>query len=302
MTRPETDVVIGAFSYTGRYIARRLLATGKRVVTLTRHPQDDPEISAYPLNFNDPAKLVGHLAGVTTLYNTYWVRFAYGDVSFDRAVANSRVLVQAARDAGVRRIVHVSIANASSASPLPYFRGKGLVEEAIQQSGLSYGILRPTLVFGREDVLVNNITWFLRRIPVFGVPGDGSYPVQPVYVDDLAGLAVGLGEDGRNMVIDAAGPETLSFEAMVRLLARVIKARVKILHLSPDTMATAASFASRFLHDVVLTRDEIDGLMAGLLISRDPPRGTTRFTEWIPEHAGLLGEDWRSELGRHYRL
>src|SRR3989442_7966074 len=188
----EFSVVTGAFSYTGKYIAQRLLALGQPVKTLTRRPPVDPEkrLSVGPLDFADRDGLASGLRGATTLYNTYWVRFPRGRVTFEQAVANSERLIEAAVAAGVRRIVHISVTNAEASSSLPYFRGKGLVEEAIKRSGLSYAILRPTLIFGQEVILLNNIAWFLRRVPVFGIPGNGSYRVQPVFVEDVADLAV----------------------------------------------------------------------------------------------------------------
>ena len=181
----------GAFSYSGAQIAARLLATGRGVRTLTYHP-DRPhplqaEIEANPYRFDDPAALARSLDGVSTLYNTFWVRFDQGTTSFTNAIEYSRMLFFAARRAGVERIVHVSITNASLESPLPYFRGKALVEYALAQSGVPYSIVRPTWIFGgARDVLANNIAWILRRMPAFALPGDGSYPVQPVHVDDLA--------------------------------------------------------------------------------------------------------------------
>src|SRR3989442_5900057 len=191
----EFSVVTGAFSYTGKYIAQRLLALGQPVKTLTRRPPVDPDkhLSVAPLDFTDRDGLAGALRGASTLYNTYWVRFPRGRVTFEQAVANSERLIEAAVAAGARRIVHISVTNAEATSSLPYFKGKGLVEEAIKRSGLSYAIIRPTLIFGQEDVLLNNIAWFLRRMPGFGIPADGSYRVQPVFVEDVADLAVFAG-------------------------------------------------------------------------------------------------------------
>ena len=85
--------------------------------------------------------------------------------------------------------------------------------------GVPYAIIRPTLVFGDGDLLLNNMAWALRRFPVFPVCGSGDYPVQPVYAEDLAAQAVEAGSQSENSVADAAGPDTFSFEALLRLLA-----------------------------------------------------------------------------------
>ena len=302
----ELCVVTGAFGYLGRYIARLLLAEGKRVLNLTGHPRRpdpfDGQVAVASLDFSDPEGLTRSLQGAVTLYNTYWVRFPRGRMTFDRAVENSRTLITAAADAGVRRLVHVSITNASSESNLPYFRGKGLVEEAIKASKLSYAIIRPTLLFGNEDLLTNNIAWALRRFPLFPIFGAGNYQVQPVYVGDVADLAVAAAAGSDNRVVDAVGPETYTFEELVRLLASSTGSNARLIHVTPRIAHTLIALIGYVVRDVVLTRDEIDGLMAGLLVSAETqPTGKTRLSRWAGLHAGLLGREYRSELRRHYR-
>src|SRR2546430_14852182 len=146
----EFSVVTGAFSYTGRYIAERLLALGQPVRTLTRHPpsRSDGGIEVAPLDFADRDGLVDALRGATTLYNTYWVRFPRGRVTFEQAVANSQNLFEAAGVAGARRVVHISGTNPSATPPPPPFNGKGGVEEALGRAGPSPAVIRPTVVYG----------------------------------------------------------------------------------------------------------------------------------------------------------
>ena len=303
--KSELNVVTGAFGYTGKYIARRLLADGIRVKTLTGHPErPNPfgaQVVAAPFNFDDVPTLIDQLSGASTLYNTYWVRFSRGKVTFDRAVENTRTLIQAAKDAGVGRIVHVSITNPSLNSSLPYFRGKAQVEEAIIDSGISYAIIRPTVIFGIEDILINNIAWLLRRFPLFVVPGGGGYRFQPIFVEDLAGLAVDAGGQEDNLILDAAGPETYTFDEFVRLVGQTMGSRTKIVHL-PSALALGISkIVGYFLGDVVLTRDEITGLMSDLLISDAPPAGNTSLKSWLTINVATLGGSYTSELDRHYR-
>ncbi len=303
--KSELNVVTGAFGYTGKYIARRLLADGIRVKTLTGHPErPNPfgaQVVAAPFNFDDLPTLIDQLSGASTLYNTYWVRFSRGEVTFDRAVENTRTLIQAAKDAGVGRIVHVSITNPSLNSSLPYFRGKAQVEEAIIDSGISYAIIRPTVIFGIEDILINNIAWMLRRFPLFVVPGGGGYRFQPIFVEDLAGLAVDAGGQEDNLILDAAGPETYTFDEFVRLVGQTMGSRTKIVHL-PSALALGISkIVGYFLGDVVLTRDEITGLMSDLLISDAPPAGNTSLKSWLTINVATLGGSYTSELDRHYR-
>ncbi len=307
-TRPdnaELCVVTGALSYTGKYIAQRLLSLGKRVRTLTRHPNrlnpfaGQVEVKSFP--FDEPIALAASLEGASTLYNTYWVRFRSGQTTFETAVANTQALIRAAEDAGVRRIVHLSVTNPSPDSHLPYFRGKAELERAIMASGLSYAIIRPSVVFGIGDILINNIAWFLRRFPVFAIPGAGDYRLQPVSVEDVAEIAVCAGQQDRNVILDAVGPETYTFEEFVRLIAGSLRSRAKIIHLDPGLASVLLRIVGLGMQDLVLTRDEISGLMQNLLISNDAPTGRARFRDWLGENVDRLGVEYASELARHYR-
>jgi uncharacterized protein YbjT (DUF2867 family) len=305
MPEAEVNVITGAFSYTGKYITRRLLALGKQVRTLTGHPNNlNPfggQVSVYPFHFERPAELMKSLEGATTLYNTYWVRFAHGTTTFDKAVENTITLVKAAEEAGVRRIVHVSITNPTEDSHLPYFRGKAILEKVIQDSRLEHTIIRPTVIFGDEDILINNIAWLLRRFPIFPIFGSGQYSLQPIYVEDMADLVVQAGQGRESLLLDAVGPDIFRFEDLVRLLAKILERRVIIAHVSPRMGLTLARMIEPFIGDVLITRDEIAGLMAGLLVSQQPPMGTTRLEDWLHKHKGSVGKVYASELNRHYR-
>lgn len=302
---PLAHVVTGAFGFTGRYIAQRLLARGAQVRTLISHA-DRPNpfgdaVEVARLNFDDPAALTASLRGADVLYNTYWVRFPRGKVTFDAAVANTRSLLRAAREAGVRRVVHISVTKPSLDSPLPYFRGKAQVEQAVVESGLSYSILRPALIFGARDILINNIAWISRRFEVFGIPGDGQYRLQPIFAEDLADIAVAAAERDQNETLDTIGPETFAFDELVRLIARAIDRKPLLLHLPPGLALLLSGVIGWFVHDVVLTREEVLGLMANLLTSDQPPLGHTRLSDWLTENAATVGRRYASELQRHYR-
>jgi len=294
------NVVTGAFSFSGSYIAARLLAMGEGVRTLTNHPRGDARIEAAALDFRNAEELTRNLAGAEVLYNTYWVRFAQGALSHGKAVENTRALIHAAEQSGVKRMVHISVANPSSDSPLPYFKGKAAVEDAIRTSSLSYAILRPAVVFGEEDILINNIAWLLRRFPVFAIPGTGNYGLQPIFVEDLAALAVEAGHIRENMVVDAVGPEIYEYEDLVRLIRRTVGSQSRIVHVSPSFVRLASWFLGKLVHDVVLTKDEVSGLMANLLVSKQPPTGNTSLRAWLRDDAEKIGTQYASELKRHY--
>jgi uncharacterized protein YbjT (DUF2867 family) len=297
------DVVTGAFSFTGRYVAARLLELGREVRTLTRHPQSaspfGARVEAFPLDF-DLDTLTERLRGADTLYNTYWIRSPRGSLTFERVLDNTATLLSAAREADVPRVVQLSVSNASTSSTLPYFRAKALAEEALSSSGLSYAIVRPTLVFAREDVLVNNIAWLLRRLPLFVVPGSGRYTLQPVAVEDVAELAVGAGLGTEPTVMDAAGPDVLSFDEFVRLVREAVGSRAAIVHGSPRLALGLSGLMGKILRDTLVTRAELAGLTRGLLTSEGPPTGSRRFAAWLQENAESVGRSYTSETLRNW--
>jgi uncharacterized protein YbjT (DUF2867 family) len=298
----ELNIVTGAFGYSGRYIARLLLSRGARVRILTGHPAranpfgDSVEVA--PFDFDRPDALAKSLDGAATVFNTYWIRFPRGGMSFEHAISNVKALIDAAKNAGVRRFVHISITNASPDSPLPYFRGKGVIEGYLSQSGLSYAIVRPAVIFGGEEILLNNIAWLLRRFPIFAIPGNGKYRLQPVFVADLAELVVNAASESHDFAIDAVGPEVLTFDELAHVLARTVDSNTRLLHVNPAFALFFASIIGWLMHDVTLTHDEIRGLMADLLVSRGVPTAPTRFSEWLLRNAATIGTHYASELAK----
>ena len=299
------DVVTGAFSFTGRFIAQRLMAQERKIKTLTNHPQrpgaEDIKAEVAPLQFTDREALVESLRGADVLYNTYWVRFQRGKVRFGQAVANSRILFGAARDAGVRRIVHISVSNPSEDSDLDYYAGKARTERALRESRVSWAIVRPTLVFGQGDILINNIAWLLRRFPIFGIPGRGDYRVQPVAGEDVAEIATWAAEQVDNVTVDAAGPDVVYYSEMVESIAIAVRRHPRFVYVSPRNLIRAARLIGRLVNDVTLNEPELRGLMEELLVSHERPRGTRRLDNWLLSNADVVGKKYASELERHWR-
>jgi nucleoside-diphosphate-sugar epimerase len=297
------DVVTGAFSYSGAAIAKALIESGRTVRTVTGHPErrgGDSAIEARCLDFDDQIGLVDSLRGATTLYNTYWVRFAHRHIDHQLAVANSRTLFLAAKRAGVQRIVHISITNPGIESPFPYFKGKALVERALAESEVSYAVVRPAILFGGDGVLINNIAWLVRHLPVFGVGGDGNYRIRGIHVDDLAQLCLRVAGDDADSVTDAVGPERPTFNELVTSIRDAVGARTRIVHVPGLLVPGLSSVLGSALHDVLLTRDEYRAMATGLADTAGPPTGSTRLSTWISEHGGDLGVHYANELSRHF--
>jgi len=302
MKNENIHAVTGAFGYSGKYIAQRLLAEDKSVITLTnslqrKNPFGD-RLRVQPFNFDAPEKLAESLRGVSVLYNTYWVRFNHGDFTHADAVRNTEILFRAAKAAGVGRVVHVSITNPSEDSPLEYFNGKARLERSLIESGLSHAILRPTVLFGKEDILVNNIAWALRHFPVFGVFGNGQYRLQPIYVDDLAQLAVEQGKQTNNVTINAIGPETFTYRGLAESVGKIIGKNRPIVSVPPSVGYAVGWIIGKLVGDVMITREEIKGLMDDLLCVDAHPAGTTKLTDWARERSTSLGLHYTSELAR----
>jgi uncharacterized protein YbjT (DUF2867 family) len=300
----QTDIVTGAFSYSGAAIARELLAAGHRVRTLTGHPgraPDGSQIDVRPLDFTDSGGLERDLRGAHTLYNTYWVRFGHGSASHATAVANSRALFAAAARAGIQRIVHVSITHADPASPYPYFSGKAAVEAYVRDLGVPYAIARPAILYGGDGVLLNNIAWLLRRLPVFAIGGRGDYRIRPIHVDDLARLCLQLGGQPDSVTVDAVGPESLAFRDMVLAIRAAVGSRALVVPAPGWAIPPLSALLGAVLHDVLLTPDEYRAMADGLADSDGPSTGSTSLTGWIADHGSELGRTYANEITRHYR-
>jgi nucleoside-diphosphate-sugar epimerase len=297
------DVVTGAFSYSGEAIARALGEAGRQVRTITGHPGRAPAgtaIDVRPLNFDDPVGLAASLTGATTLYNTYWVRFAHQRTDHHLAVENSRALFQAARRAGVQRIVHVSITHPSAASPLPYFRGKALVERALVEAQVPYAVVRPAVLFGGDGVLINNMAWLLRHLPIFAVGGNGAYRIRGIHVDDLAELCLNLGAQRDDSITDAVGPERPTFLELVESIKAAVGSRSHIVRVPGAVIPMASRVVGLALHDVVLTRDEYRAMADGLADTDGPSTGQTRLSDWLIERSDDLGRHYANEIERHF--
>ncbi len=306
----QIDLVTGAFGYSGTYLRRRLEQTGRTVRSLTDHPgsridrqihQASP-IESFRYGFDDPAVMKAAFDGVTTFYNTYWVRYPRAGASHEQAVENTAVLLAAARRAGVERIVQISVSNPDPDSFYGYYRGKAAVESLVRDCGIPYAIVRPGVIFGgdcgHEDILLNNIAWLIRRFRVFAIPGDGTYRLRPVHVQDLADLCVGLGAGRADTVVDAIGPEWFTFEGLVRAIAAAIGVRVLPVHLPAGAVSLLLRGLALLTRDDVLTRDELAGLMAELVMVEGEPTCPTRLTDYLRENAGQIGRRYHSELAR----
>lgn len=299
------DFVTGAFGYIGKYISKALLERGRTVCTITTHPTKPnpfgPAVKAFSYSFDDAEALTRTLNAADTLYNTYWIRFPFDGQTYEYALENTKTLFRCAKEAGVKRIVHIGVTRASLDSDLPYYRGKAIQESMLRESGVPFSIVRPTLVFGKEDILVNNIAWLIRTSPVFPIFGSGRYRVQPVFVEDLAEITIRQSTSTAGATVDAIGPETFTFHELVALIAEKIGKNPIFVKVPASLGISCGHILGIFLRDVLLTRNELKGLMDEMLTSEQAPNGTTRFSDWLERNKSTVGGFYSSEVARHFR-
>ena len=296
----QKHLITGAFGYSGKYIAHLLQKKGffAGTITNTKPASDNNNIQVHPLNFQDFEALVNTMKQYDVLYNTYWVRFNHKTFTHHEAVENTKIMFQAAKKAGIKKIVHVSITNPDINSDLEYFQGKGELEKDLINSGIPYSILRPTVIFGKEDILINNIAYFVRRLPIIGIFGKGEYRLQPIFVEDLAELAVQEGQSPKNKIINAIGSETYTYKELIQMLANVFHKNPAIWNLHPRLGYHIMNFLGKFYGDVIITKPEIKGLMSDLLFVDAQPVGRTKLSEWVKNNRHDLGQVYHSELAR----
>jgi uncharacterized protein YbjT (DUF2867 family) len=294
-------VVTGAFSNAGMAVAAELIRRGWFVRTLTNHsPPTGSSIRATPLRF-EPDLLRAALNGADAFVNTYWIRFPYGGVTFETAVRNSRVLIEAARAAGVQRFVQVSVSNADENSALGYYKHKAVVDREVRESGLSYAIVHPTLIVGPKDVLTNNMAWFLRRVLVFAVPSGSGYRIQPILLPDVGRIIADAVEGTTSVDVEAAGREVVAFREYLRRLTRNMGLHRLFVSLPPPAIVAAMGPIGRMLGDTVLTPEEMRGLQQDRLVSRGTPLGTTSVFDWLASNASRFGHTYMNDTRRRFR-
>ena len=276
-------------------IAQRLLDSGREVRTLTYHPDRAHPLRAHvePVRyrFDDPAALARSLEGCDTLYNTFWVRFDHGQTSFANAIESSRMLFFAAKRAGVQRIVHLSITNPSSGLPAALLPRQGAgrvrarpVRRAVLDRPADLDLRRrarrPDQQHRLDPAAHAGLCAARRRRATpcsrcTSTTSPGSAPRRP--------RRRRRGHRRRRTGDDAV-PRSRGAGPRRRRRARADPATCR-----PRVMAAAARALGLLVRDVVLTRDEIRGLMAGLLVSHDPPLGQIAFSQWLDEHAARSG-------------
>jgi NADH dehydrogenase len=236
-------VVSGGTGFIGRQIVSRLLESGTdQVAVTTRDPERADRwggrVEALQAFAGDAVSLGRAFAHADVVVQAIqFPNHPVEDPSRGRTYLEvdgrgTQVAVKVAKAMGVRRFVYLSGAGAGQGRPQPWFAAKDMAEAAIRESGLEHTLLRPSWIYGPGDRSMNRFVYFCRYLPVVPVVGDGTTPVYPVYVGDVARCAVEAvrREDARDKAWELGGPERLSMDEVIRTVQRVLGKRRPLLH------------------------------------------------------------------------
>jgi NADH dehydrogenase len=266
----KTVAVAGGSGFIGRAIVRRMAATGGiKARVLTRNPDaarkrlDSPNVEFVRADISEPATLAEALKDAVAIvdavqFEGYPVENPARGQTFERVDYGGVVsLIAAAKQAGVAQFIYISGAAADESSSHPGFRAKGRAERAIRESGLTYTIFRPSLVYGPEDKVVNGLAKALKFAPIFGVPGTGHQKVQPVLVDDLAAcVTLAIQGRGHNGTYEIGGPDLMTFDEMMRIIMDASGHRRPLFHIPEGLMRAVGGLAEK-LPKPILSRDAV---------------------------------------------
>lgn len=251
--------VIGGDGFLGRHVARALEEAGHRVVVLGRRRGIDAG--------GDAAALAAALAGCDAIVNLVGVKREVARSTFERAhVGVPTRIIEAARIAGVTRIVHVSVAGCRDTAAGPYLESKWRGEGVIRGSGLAWTILRPGVVFGTGDDLLRNVASMLRHAPFFPAPGGGSALLQPIAVEDVAeAVAVAVADPASvGTTRTLVGPERLTLRALAERCAAALGVRVRVVPAPLGVLRAVAAGLERTA-DPPVTRAQLGLLAEGVI-------------------------------------
>ena len=263
-------LVTGATGFVGRALLPRLAEAGLELRCLVRPSRSSPRLPrGIPVQVSiaslaDARGLRAALVGVDTLIHLAGAEWhgRRGDV-FGVDAAGTRALVEAAREAGVGRIVYLSHLGADRASAYPVLKAKGIAEEFVRQSGLTYTIVRSTLLYGAEDVFLNVVAALVKLGPgLFLMPGDGRISLQPLWVEDLVTCLEWSLSDltSLNQTIALGGPEFITFGQMVQTVMEVLGVRRLVIPVRPPFLRAGAWLMEQILPRSPLTTRWLDHL------------------------------------------
>ena len=306
--------VLGGSGFVGRHVCHQLAARGLRVRVPTRDRERAKQLILLPTvdvivaNVHDPAMLREAVAGADAVINLVGVLHdARGERGFAAAhVDLARKVVAACREAGIRRLLHMSALNADPAGPSAYLRSKGEAEAIVRASGLDATIVRPSVIFGPDDSFLNPFAQALKFLPVMLLPCARAR-FQPVYVEDVAGVFArsldGLASAGQSF--DLCGPRVYTLRELLEYVGAVTGNRRPIVGLGAAlSYAQACAMELPLVRqtmralDMLMTRDNYRSMQVDSVCSCAFPFGMTPAALELVAPAWLAADTPRARLQR----
>jgi NADH dehydrogenase len=263
--------VTGASGFVGRHIIDQLVERGHRPRALLRDAARRPFANPHAVDvvqgsLGDRAALERLTRGTDAVIHLVGIIVERGAATFDAVhVEGTRAVVSAARAAGVRRFVHMSALGArDTADATAYHRTKARGEAVVRDAGVPHVIMRPSFISGRGNVPIATLARVHRFAPVVPVFGDGSYPLQPVWIGDVA-LAFALAAEGQSSdgAFELGGPSAMPYAEFVRAIGRASGHPRRLVHVPLGLMRLAARAFDLLGPFAPLTSDQLQMLVEG---------------------------------------
>jgi uncharacterized protein YbjT (DUF2867 family) len=260
--RMSCITVFGGTGFVGRRVVRHLRESGTRVRIVSRHRGlgEDAGIEQIAADAHDQRSVDAAVASADGVVNaiSLYVEHA-GDTFHSVHVEAAAKIARAARQAGIRRFVHVSGIGANTASPSPYIRSRGEGEAAVQTAFPGAVIVRPAAMFAPDDAFLTTILRLLRSLPAYPIFGDGRTRLQPVYVEDVATAIAQILRQRQKPypIYELAGPQVYSYEELLRTVARIAGLRPVLMRM-PFTFWNAMARVAEMLPQPPLTRNQVE--------------------------------------------
>ena len=296
-------LVSGGTGFVGAAIVRELLRRGEKVAILGRdaakvRERFGDDVDARVGDVRDPATLAPAMQGVDVVVNA--VQFPNFPIENRRKgwtfedvdLKGTRYQVDAAKDAGVRRVVYISGVGASKDAGKHWFRYKWEAEKYLQDSGLEWVVIRPTWVYGPDDVALNRFLGFAKRLPFIPMFGDGKQSMQPVFIDDVGrvGADAALKPEAAGNVFELGGPDVMSMDDVLRTALEVQGKKKGLLH-QPALLGKTIGALASILPSPPLSPDAID------FITHPAVADNTRLEEVLHPRLTPLREGLETYLG-----
>ncbi len=225
----------GASGYVGNYILRDLVKAGYEVNCLIRKGSEKKlrmkgkKIKIFYGDITDSAAVAKAMKGCKAVINLVAIRREHRKQTFENVIfGGTKNCVDAAKKHGIKRFIQMSVLGAKRNAETKFWQAKWEAEEYVRKSDLTYTIFRPSFIFSKEDISINEFARLIKKFPVFPIFGDGEYKSQPVYVEDVSAAfakAIKL-RDVENGIFEVGGPKKYTFNELIATLETLVNKKV----------------------------------------------------------------------------